>query len=132
MNIEKLIDDILEEMFDGIRRNKGIRRKTKRIIDQHVADPTPQPKKPRRRKSGPLDPMAIHRDMPAELEQQLGELQVEELKDIIAEHGMDRWKLAMKWKSRERLIELITSTVKSQSQKGDTFWNLDSRTSNDD
>jgi hypothetical protein len=34
---------------------------------------------------------------------------------------MDRTKLAMKWKAKDRLIELIISAVKSRSQKGDAF-----------
>jgi hypothetical protein len=34
---------------------------------------------------------------------------------------MDRTKLAMKWKDKPRLVELIVSTVESRAQKGDAF-----------
>ncbi|GAH95753.1 unnamed protein product [marine sediment metagenome] len=49
------------------------------------------------------------------------ELNIEELKDIIAEQGMDRSKLAMKWKNKERLVSLIITTVESRVHKGDAF-----------
>jgi hypothetical protein len=65
--------------------------------------------------------MAVNREHPEELPRRLGELSVEELKDIIAEHGMDRARLARKWKAKDRLIELIVNAVKSRAQKGDAF-----------
>ncbi len=75
-----------------------------------------------RRTAPVFDPFVIHRqDGPEVLRQRLGELSVEQLKDIIAEHGMDRDKLAMKWKTPDRLIERITMTVSSRAQKGDVF-----------
>ena len=49
------------------------------------------------------------------------ELDTEQLKDIVAEHGMDTAKLAMKWKSSERLIEFIVSTVEARADKGRAF-----------
>ena len=75
-----------------------------------------------RRTAPVLDPYAIHRETgPEVLRQRLGQLSVEQLKDIIAEHGMDRDKLAMKWRTPDRLIERITTTVSSRVQKGDVF-----------
>ncbi len=75
-----------------------------------------------RRTAPVFDPFVIHQqDGPEVLRQRLGELSVDQLKDIIAEHGMDRDKLAMKWKTPDRLIERITTTVNSRAQKGDVF-----------
>ncbi len=75
-----------------------------------------------RRTAPVLDPFVIHReDGPEVLRGRLGELSVEQLKDVIAEHGMDRDKLAMKWKTPDRLIERITTTVSVRAQKGDVF-----------
>jgi hypothetical protein len=51
----------------------------------------------------------------------LAGLSIDQLKDIIAEHGMDTDKLAMKWKGRDRIIALIVTTVKSRMAKGDAF-----------
>jgi hypothetical protein len=75
-----------------------------------------------RRAAPVLDPFVIHREAgPDSLRQSLGQLSLEQLKDIIAEHGMDRDKLAMKWKTPDRLIDRITTTVSSRAQKGDVF-----------
>jgi len=75
-----------------------------------------------RRTAPVLDPFIIHREGgPEVLRARLGELSVEQLKDIIAEHGMDRDKLAMKWKTPDRLLERIITTVSARAQKGDVF-----------
>lgn len=44
-----------------------------------------------------------------------------ELKDIIAEFKMDPSKLAMKWKDKNRVIELILETSFRRASKGDAF-----------
>jgi len=75
-----------------------------------------------RRTAPVFDPFVIYREDGLEaLRQRLEDLSVEQLKDIIAEHGMDRDKLAMKWKTPDRLVERITMTVSSRAQKGDVF-----------
>ncbi len=77
--------------------------------------------RPHRRPPGILDPFAIYLAGEDSLRRRLSELDVELLKDIIAANGMDSSKLAMKWKTSERLVELIVDTVKSRSRKGDAF-----------
>ena len=44
-----------------------------------------------------------------------------ELKDIVADYGMDPSKLAMKWKDRDRVIKLIIDTSQRRASKGDAF-----------
>jgi hypothetical protein len=48
-------------------------------------------------------------------------LSVEELKDIVAHSGMDRAKLAMKWKTADRLIDFITEVTIRRAHKGEVF-----------
>jgi len=48
-------------------------------------------------------------------------LSVEQLKDIVSEHALDSSRLALKWKSADRLVELIVATVRSRIEKGDAF-----------
>ena len=121
MDTDKLVSELLNELCEEIRQNPRIRKRLTQVVKKHLAEGDTPTKKSQRRKPGPFDPMAVHRDAPDELESRLDALEVEELKDIIAEHSMDRSKLAMKWKTKERLIELIISTVISRSQKGDAF-----------
>jgi hypothetical protein len=74
-----------------------------------------------RRDPAVLDPFTTYAEGEHVLRQRLEGLSLEELKDIVAEHGMDKSKLAMKWKSEDRLIELVVATVGSRSRKGDAF-----------
>jgi hypothetical protein len=75
-----------------------------------------------RRPPGPFDPHEVHAaEGGAALRSRLDGCTVDELKNIIAQHGMDHDRLAMKWKTPERLIERIVSTVESQAEKGNAF-----------
>ena len=121
MDIDKLIDELLDEFDEMMKQDSKVRKRLAKVIKRHLDDGKTAPKKSQRRKPGPFDPMAVHRDTPEQLKGKLQTLEIEQLKDIVAEHGMDRSKLAMKWKTKERLVELIMSTVVSRSQKGDAF-----------
>lgn len=48
-------------------------------------------------------------------------LSLDQLRDIIAEHGMDNDRLAMKWKDPARVIDRILERVSSRSEKGSAF-----------
>ncbi|WP_426348677.1 hypothetical protein ACPWSR_13095 [Alloiococcus sp. CFN-8] len=61
----------------------------------------------------------------------LDPLDIEELKDIIAENGMDTAKLAMKWKNRSRLINHIIDTTQRRYLRGEAFWNAGVEKSSD-
>jgi hypothetical protein len=121
MSKTKLIRKIMAEITKEVAGDTPLRERIGKLIDDH-AEPTPsKANRPHRRTPGPFDPMAVYRDNPVSLQPRLEGLAVEELKDIVAEHGMDRSKLAMKWKSKDRLVDLIVTTVKSRSEKGDAF-----------
>ena len=74
-----------------------------------------------RRARGRLDPFDVLASGEDTLRFRLTELSVEELKDVVAEHGMDHTRLAMRWRRPERLIDLIVSETKSRLAKGDAF-----------
>ena len=81
-----------------------------------------QVKRPHRRAPGVVDPFAVFADGGEEgVRRSLSQLSIEQLKDVVAEHGMDRSKLAMKWKTSDRFIDLILETVATRSRKGDAF-----------
>ena len=71
-----------------------------------------------RRSPGVFDPFVVMKEGEEALRARLMQLDVEHLKDIVAEHAMDSTKLAMKWKTPERLVELIISTVRGRLAKG--------------
>lgn len=76
-----------------------------------------------RRDPAILDPIRMVMDGDDSLKECLESLSDKELKDIIADYGMDPSKLAMKWKNRERLINLILDTAIRRASKGDAFRN---------
>ena len=55
------------------------------------------------------------------MRQQLESLDLEQLRDVVAQYGMDRARLAMKWKDKDRLVGLIADTVAARATKGDAF-----------
>lgn len=92
-----------DEEFDSVSREKPTRRN--------------------RRNPAKLDPFILLEDGETALLEGLHGLSVEELKDIIAANGMDPSKLAMKWKSREKLEQHIIEATIRKSGQGDAFWN---------
>jgi len=69
-----------------------------------------------------IDPFQLFDERGEEaLRSELAQLAVEQLKDIVAHHGMDTAKLAMKWKTPDRLVSLILDRVRQRSSKGDAF-----------
>ena len=81
-----------------------------------------RPKRTGRRAAGAINPFAIYAEGGEDLlRQQLSALTLEQLRDIIAEHGMDNDRLAMKWKSQDRVVERIVEKVSSRVAKGSAF-----------
>lgn len=75
-----------------------------------------------RRSRGAIDPFKIYADTgESGLRHALATLDLEQLRDIVAEHGMDHDRLAMKWKSPDRVIGRIVERVEAVSSKGFAF-----------
>lgn len=75
-----------------------------------------------RRAPGVLDPYEVYTaDGEAGLRNALGRLDLEQLRDIVAEHGMDNDRLAMKWKDANRVIDRIVERVVARAAKGSAF-----------
>lgn len=76
-----------------------------------------------RRDAAVLDPIKLTEEGDLHLWDKLEVLTEKQLKDIIADFGMDPSKLAMKWKDKERLIRHIIDTSERRATKGDAFRN---------
>lgn len=97
----------------GVDENSSIPRTTKPV--GHVG------RAKNRRARAVLDPYELLRQGDANLRSQLQTLSLDQLKDVVSEHSIDSSRLALKWRSRERLMELIVSTVRNRIEKGDAF-----------
>lgn len=89
------------------------------IIETKVKDSSGK-RASNRRDKAVLDPIKLAEDDRLSVEV-LSPLSEKELKDIIADYGMDPSKLAMKWKNKDRLIQLILDTSFRRASKGDAF-----------
>jgi hypothetical protein len=82
----------------------------------------PRARRTGRRAPGVIDPFAIYDDTDEYgLRERLSSLDLEQLRDIVAEHGMDHDRLAMKWKDQQRVINRIVEKVVSRTSKGSAF-----------
>jgi hypothetical protein len=95
---QRLIDDAVSEAL----RDPGFGRALRRAVDSAT------PKRRSRRQPAAIDVFVSYgRGGEPELREALAALTVDQLKDVVAQHRMDRSQLAMKWRTPERLIELI-------------------------
>ena len=51
----------------------------------------------------------------------LAPLDLRVLRELVSQHGLDPSKLAVKWRDRERLVQLIMERVVARSEKGKAF-----------
>ena len=120
-----VIRRLFEEIIREAERHPEFGRRLADAISGLPSKPSPAvpPKGARRNRRAPgvLDPFEVFgRGEPA-LREALQGLRVDQLKDIVSQHGIDSSKLALKWRKPERLIELIVTTVRSRIEKGDAF-----------
>jgi hypothetical protein len=106
----------LEEAVAEARRDPEFGRALRRAIDDVL------PKKRTRRNPPVIDVFGIYENgNEAELRKALEPLSLDQLKDVVAQHRMDRSQLAMKWRTPDKLIELIVSQTIKRAHKGEAF-----------
>ena len=74
-----------------------------------------------RRAPALLDPVQLIRDGEATLRAALRGMSLDQLRDIVAEYGMDTSKLVMKWVDSERVEDRIVEIATARARKGDAF-----------
>lgn len=74
-----------------------------------------------RRNKAVLDPVRLARSGEERLRMEIKNLTVDQLKDIVAEFGMDPRRKVMRWKTREKIVEEIVRVSKDRSRKGKSF-----------
>ncbi len=82
----------------------------------------PGMKRTGRRTPAKLDPFKVLADnSEQDLMARLADLSLEELRDIVAQFGMDPRRLVMKWTDAQRVRQHIVATTAQRSRKGDAF-----------
>ncbi|MER6151459.1 hypothetical protein [Streptomyces hirsutus] len=120
----------LARLLGAVASEAGRTPRFARTLSKALAPPEPRtaprpaerPRRSSRRAPGVIDPFAVFAEGDETgLRSCLGELSLEQLRDIISEHGMDHDRLAMKWKAPERVIDRIVERVQSRTAKGAAF-----------
>ena len=118
MNTLDRLDRVFKTILEEARKSPEFAERLALALD---VDKAPHPSRRHRRTPPVLDPLQLYSDGEDCLREGLTGLSIEQLKDIVAEYGMDTQKLAMRWKKRERLEGLILDTVQARLAKGAAF-----------
>lgn len=133
MNIRKLLTALVREVADEADRNPAFRQRVEQVLGVIVASPqvaaTPrasskneEPKRPsNRRAPAVLDPVQLARQGEDMLRAALGKLDIEQLRDVVADYGMDTGKLVIKWRTPDRIIDRIVEVSRQRAHKGSAF-----------
>ncbi|MDE0276374.1 MAG: hypothetical protein OYH76_10795 [Defluviicoccus sp.] len=127
MSLRKTLSALAKAVADEAERNELFRARVERalVLDttelgkgSGVSKPT---RKGGRRTPAVLDPVGVAREGEDVLRARLATLSLDQLLDIVAQHGMDPGKLVMKWKKPDRVIDRIVEISLSRATKGDAF-----------
>jgi hypothetical protein len=127
MNLRKALFELARAIADEAERNADLRSRIERalMLDRSVArheSPTEATKrKGGRRTPAILDPIELARQGESSLRAGLARLTLEQLRDVVAEYGMDPGKLVMKWKDQSRVVDRIVELALARATKGDAF-----------
>ncbi|WP_292591283.1 hypothetical protein [Mesorhizobium sp.] len=120
--MKKTLNELIRAVVDEAERNPvfarrieealGLEKKPKKHILSRAAH---------RRTPAVLDPVDLARQGEAALRHRLGELNLEQLKDVVADYGMDPGKLVLKWKTPDRIIDRIVEVSIGRAKKGEGF-----------
>lgn len=125
MKVLETLRTLFEEVVREAESNHRFQERLTRVLAEPMRPETnstgPATKHRGRRQPAVLDPFAVLREGEHVLRARLTDLDIEQLKDIVSENRMDPSKLALKWRSPERLCELIVDTARARSAKGDVF-----------
>jgi hypothetical protein len=122
MNLKNMLNDLVRVVADEAARNPefagqveealGIKEKPAKQTGSRSAN---------RRPPAVLDPVELAREGEAALRARLSGLNLEQLKDIVADCGMDPGKLVLKWKTPDRVIDKIVEVSLGRVKKGEGF-----------
>lgn len=127
MKLRRMLAELARAVADEAERNPEFERRLAAALgqadepNQREARAQAEGRPKNRRTPAALDPVEIAPAGEDVLRARLGELSVEQLKDVVADYGMDPGKLVTKWKTADRIIDRIVEISLARSQKGDAF-----------
>jgi hypothetical protein len=129
MNFRRTLTAFMRVVADEAEKNSEFGVKVRAALEGGLARSTSREnrfpdaaKRPKNRRApAVLDPIQLARQGESVLRTELARLGVEQLRDIVAEYGMDPGKLVLKWREPSRIIDRIVEVAMNRAQKGSAF-----------
>jgi len=131
MNMKKVLNALFKEIVQEADTNPAFRARLETVLgpdekkkpeSKNLDAGSPKTRRPsNRRPPAILDPVQLARQGEDLLRSELAKLDIEQLRDVVAEYGMDTGKLVLKWRDPERMIERIVELARGRAQKGSAF-----------
>jgi len=131
MNMKKVLSALFKEIVHEADTNPAFRARLETALGSDEKKKqeakargvgSSQTKRPsNRRPPAILDPVHLARQGEDLLRSELAKLDIEQLRDVVAEYGMDTGKLVLKWRDPERIVERIVEMARGRAQKGSAF-----------
>lgn len=125
MKLRTKLLDLAKAVADAADRDPELASRLSEIFGAAPAVPKrlePVPGRAKnRRPAAVLDPVVVVGEGEDALRSQLSALSLDQLRDVVAEYGMDQGKLVMKWKDPVRIIDRIVEIAVARAQKGHAF-----------
>jgi hypothetical protein len=115
---------LFRTIMDEVTQNPGFAERIAAVLNADSVSRAPrlvEKEKKRNRSRAVLDPINLARQSPQQLRSRLEVLNLEQLRDIVSEFGMDPGRLVAKWKRKDRVIEHIEQMALQRAKKGDSF-----------
>jgi len=133
VTIKKKLTALMREVIAEAEANPGFHARLAQVLgsDEKLAKapigrkrrarPTEYKRPSNRRTPSVLDPVQLARDGESALREALAKLDIEQLRDVVADYGMDPGKLVMKWRDVDRIADRIVEVARGRAQKGSAF-----------
>ena len=132
MPLRTILRDFVKVVSDEAERNPEFAERLRIVFEPNTERPNKRrsaasatgskgTRPANRRPPAVLDPVELAAQGEESLRAELAALTLAQLKDIVADYGMDRDKLVMKWRTTNRVIGRIVEVSISRAQKGDAF-----------
>ena len=125
MNFRKTLSALVSVIADEAEKNEPFRANIERVLGwddpSQVRAQGKGLKRGGRRTPAILDPVELAGQGERVLRARLDTLSLDQLRDIVAQYGMDPGKLVMKWKDVGRIRDRIVELALVRATKGDAF-----------
>lgn len=125
MSVEKALRAVVNAVIEEAGRNEEFRSRLHAALVHALPAERLQPAPKAsgvKRAAAVLDPVEVARQGEDVLRGELRKLDLEQLRAIVAQYGMDPSKLVMKWKRADRVADRIAELAIERARKGQAFF----------